>query len=372
MDKKKSLIERAESKAGLRVQLYRFVPKQVFRRTGYPISKVRTGSISLQVTRYLEDESLTLCIAMHTYIGLLLKISGPHFEWDEASQSAKVSALGARLLLCADLFDEYLGSLAPLDWNDGHIYLHSAYVNLFRATVIVAVDKVRLRQGLDYVDGRRLEKADVELLNRAAQAALRWISRPNSCQVNRRLYVEWKKTERSIHQYIDGLSSKTSQAVTVLVKLDTHQGYLYAPKEPLPELYQAVGPYVELFKIAASFIAQLKKVFPEALLGYLVKVTQSKEGKPQCVVLFSFAFASGPASWETLLQAFEVDFNNKRVRKLSPPIRLDVMDLTEILKKQPGPYVNHVRTLVNDFFVKELRYRRLNLPMKRRSWSRAA
>ena len=78
------------------------------------MSKVQSGSISLEVTRHLDDSQLKLSIAMHTYMGLLLKVAGQHFEWDDARQCAQSSALGARLLLCADLLDEYLGSRIPL------------------------------------------------------------------------------------------------------------------------------------------------------------------------------------------------------------------------------------------------------------------
>lgn len=136
MDKKRSLIEREESKVGLKVQLFK--PEQSTRAA--VLSKLQSGSITLEVSRHIDDSQLKLCIAMHTYMGLLLKVAGPHFEWDAARQCAQSSALGARLLLCADLLDEYLGSRIPLGWNDGDVHLHSAYVTLFRATVAVAAD----------------------------------------------------------------------------------------------------------------------------------------------------------------------------------------------------------------------------------------
>lgn len=365
MDKKRSLIESAESKAGLKVQLFK--PEQI--RGAAVLSKVQSGSISLKVTRHIDDSQLKLCIAMHTYIGLLLKVAGPHFEWDDARQCAKSSVLGARLLLCADLLDEYLGSRIPQGWNDGDVHLHSAYVTLFRATVAVASDQVRFKQGLNYVDCRRLKEEDVDLLNRGVRAALRWMAKPQSCGLNRRLYVEMKKTERSIDKYIQTLEPKLPNATTVLVKMKEFEEYDSTELEATSVDHCRAFQYVDFFKNASSYIAQFQKVWPDALLGKLAKVTHSEEARPQCGMLFFLSQASGAASWKTLLQAFNVDFNNKRMSKGVAPVRLDVADLTEALKKQSSSHMQGIHKLVGDLFVKDLRYRRLNLPRGRRSWS---
>ncbi len=369
MDKKRSLIEREENKVGLKVQLFKPEQSTSAAVIAPLMSKVQSGSISLEVTRHLDDGQLRLCIAMHTYIGLLLKVAGPHFEWDAARQCAQSSALGARLLLCADLLDEYLGSRIPLGWNDGDVHLHSAYVTLFRATVAVAVDQVRSKQGLNYVDCRRLKQEDVDLLNRGVSAALRWMAKPQSCGLNRRLSVEKTKTERSIDKYIQTLESKLPNATTVLVKMKVYEGDGSTEIKPSSLDHCSVLSYVEFFKNASSYITQFQKVWPEALLGKLARVTQSEEARPQCVMLFFLPKASGGASWKTLLQAFNVDFNNKRMSIGVAPVRFDVADLTEALKKQPGSSMQAIHRLVDDLFVKELRYRRLNLPKGRRSWS---
>lgn len=369
MDKKRSLIESAESKAGLKVHLLK--PEQSTSAAVFAplISKVQSGSISLEVTRHLADSQLKLCIAMHTYMGLLLKVAGPHFEWDGARQCTQISALGVRLLLCADLLDEYLGSRIPLGWNDGDVHLHSAYVTLFRATVAVAADQVRCKQGQSYVDCRRLKQEDVDLLNRGVSVAVRWMAKSQSCGLNRRLYVEMKKTERSIDKYIQTLEPKLLNAVTVLVKINAYEGSGFTELQATSVDHCSALSYVEFFKNASSYITQLQKVWPDELLGKLAKVTQSQEARPQCVMLFFLPQASGPASWKTLLQAFNVDFNNKRMSKAIAPVRLDVVDLTEALKKQSGSHIQAIHKLVDDLFVKELRYRRLNLPRGRRSWS---
>lgn len=365
MDKKRNLIEREESKVGLKVQLFK--PEQS--RSAAVLSKLQSGSIALEVSRHIDDSQLKLCIAMHTYMGLLVKVAGPHFEWDAARQCAQLSALGLRLLLCADLLDEYLGSRIPLGWNDGDVHLHSAYVTLFRATVAVAADQVRGKQGLNYVDCRRLKQEDIDLLNRGVSVALRWMAKSQSCGLNRRLSVEKTKTERSIEKYVQTLESKLPNAVTVLVKMKVHEGGGSTELKTSSLDQCSALSYVDFFKNASSYITQFQKVWPEALLGKLARVTQSEEARPQCVMLFFLPQASGPASWKTLLQAFNVDFNNKRMSKGVAPVRLDVADLTEALKKQPGSPMQAMHKLVDDLFVKELRYRRLNLPRGRRSWS---
>lgn len=369
MGKTRNLIEGAESKVGLKVRLFETEKGCRAPVLSTLMSKVQSGSISLEVTRHLEDSQLKLCIAMHMYMGLLLKVAGPHFEWDAARQCAQISALGVRLLLCADLLDEYLGFRIPLGWNDGDVQLHSAYVTLFRATVAVAADQVRCKQGLNYVDCRRLKQEDVDLLHRAVSAALRWMAKPQSCGLNRRLYVEMKKTERSIDKYIQTLEPKLSNTVTVLVKMKELEGYGSTELEATSVDHCRALSYVEFFKNASSYIAQFQKVWPDALLGKLAKVTQSEERRPLCVMLFFLSHVSGVASWKTLLQAFDVDFNNKRMSKGIAPVRLDVVVLTDALKKQPGSPVQAVHKLVGDLFVKELRFRRLNLPRGRRSWS---
>ena len=334
------------------------------------LSKLQSGSIALEVSRHIDDSQLKLCIAMHTYMGLLLKVAGPHFEWDAARQCAQSSALGARLLLCADLLDEYLGSRIPQGWNDGDVHLHSAYVTLFRATVAVAADKVRLTQGLNYVDCRKLKQEDVDLLNRGVRAALRWMAKPQSCGLNRRLYVEMKKTGRSINTYIEALKPQLPHAVTVLVKMALLEGYDYTESLSTPAGNFATQRYVTFFKIASSYIAQFQKVWPGALLGKLAKVTQTAEGYPQCVMLFFLSPGSGAANWKTLLQAFEVDFNKRRMSEGMAPVRLDILDLSEALKKQPSAFFPRLQKLIEDMFVKELRYRSLNLPKRRRAWSK--
>ena len=226
LTKKKSLLDATEANVGLFVKYYSV--EQVRGRGADERLKslAGTGRIALKVTQFQQDDQLALCVAMHTYMGLLLKIAGPHFEWGETSQSAVVTELGSRLLLCADLLEQYLSQRIPLGWNDDKVYLQSAYTNLFRATFAVSAAQVRTRQNRDFVDGRQLSKEDVAQLQRALKAALRWMSRPYSCTLNRHLYVEMLKTKRSIDKYVSHLERDISGAVTLLVEMNMLEGFV--------------------------------------------------------------------------------------------------------------------------------------------------
>lgn len=371
--KKKSLLEAAEAKAGLVVRQYSAEQVSGRRKDERLESLAGTGRITLKATRYLDDDQLALCMAMHTYMGLLSKTAGPHFDWNEAAQCAQVSELGKRLLLCADLLDEYLGRRIPLGWNDGGIYLQSAYITLFRASLAVAADKVRVRQGRYFVDSWSLSKDDVALLQRALNVALRWMARPHSCAANRRLYVEMLKTKRSIAKYVSALESATSQAVAVLVKMDVVEGYgsswaaMAGKGDPS---HIGVQAYLAFFKTASKYIAMLQKTWPESLIGHFAKVTRSEQGEPQCVILLFLQPESGTYSWKTKLQALHADFNKQRTAKRYDASQLSLTDLTPSIREQSGVRTQQVRQLIEDLFVKELRYRRLNLPARRRSWSK--
>lgn len=368
--KKKSLLEAAEAKAGLIVRQYSAELVSGKRKDERLAWQAGTGRITLKATQYLEDDQLALCVAMHTYMGLLSKIAGPHFDWNEASQCAEVSELGNRLLLCADLLDEYLVRKIPFGWNDEGAYIHSAYVELFRATLAVVIDRIRTRQGMQFVDCRLLIPEDIALLQRALKTVLRWMARPHSCAANRRLYVEMLKTRRSIEEYVAKFESKISQAVTVLVKIDVVSGCDYSGKgRGIGEAMDDVPGQrcVDFFKKAAAYTTLLQRTWPEAVIGYLAKVTRSNQGDPQCVMLFFLQPETGRFSWKTKLDALAADFNQQRPGKALAPCRVNVIDVDPTILKQPR---THVRQLIEDLFVRELRYRRLNLPARRRSMSK--
>lgn len=374
MREKKSILEISEAKVGLIVQFLTPEQTQNARRVRPFFSHVESGCITLKTTPFQDDDQLALCVAMHTYMGMLFKIGGPHFEWDEVSGCAVVSELGKRLLLCADLLDEYLGRRFPLGWNDWGIYCQSAYITSFRATLAIAIDKIRTRQRNHFVDCRLLTPEDVSLLQRALRTALRWMARPYSCAVNRRLYVEMLKTTRSIEKYVALLESTTSQATAVLVKMDVVEGY-GPPRAAMAgkgaPSHIGIQTYLDFFKAASKYIAILQKTWPESLIGHFAKVTRSNQGAPQCVILLFLQLESGAHNWKTKLQALDFDFNKQRTEKLYDPSRTTVIDLTPSIRNQSGVRTQQqVRQLIEDLFVKELRYRRLNLPARRRSWSK--
>lgn len=370
MNKKRSLIEGAESKVGLKVQFFELGQRKSATVLGPLISNVQSGSISLAVTHHIGDSQLKLCIAMHTYMGLLLKIAGPHFEWNVVSECAQVSELGKRLLLCADLFEEYLERRIPLGWNDQYIYLESARITSFRTTLAVAVNKIRLRQRRYFVDDSLLSKDDVALLQRALNAALRWMARERSRDLNKRLGLEMRRTKGSITSYIRSCENSWSQATVLLVKVDVKEGHSPFLAEMAgqgdPNLV-GIQTYLEFFRVASSYIAMLQKTWPKMLIAHLAKVTRSNQGAPQCVMLLFLQPELTTHSWKTKIQVLHADFNSQRIAKLHDPTSISATDLTQSVRKQ-----SKLRTqqLIEDLFVNELMFRRLNLPDGRRSWSK--
>lgn len=373
LTKKKSLLDATEANVGLLVKYYSVEQGRGRGADERLKSLAGTGRIALKVTQFQQDDQLALCVAMHTYMGLLLKIAGPHFEWGETSQSAVVTELGSRLLLCADLLEQYLSQRIPLGWNDDKVYLQSAYINLFRATFAVSAAQVRTRQNRDFVDGRQLSKEDVAQLQRALKAALRWMSRPYSCTLNRHLYVEMLKTKRSIDKYVRYLESHISGAVTLLVEMNMLEGFVdkqQTTEAVVSSEYSSAQAYMACFKTASSYISRFKTAWRGSLLGHLVKVTRSNQSAPQCVMLFFLKPLLPADDWKTQLHALEVDFNRQRLEKGCAPVRLTINDLALALQKHSGSRAFTVRQLIDDLFIKELHYRRLNLPTHRRSWSK--
>lgn len=370
MDKKRSLLERAEAKARLKVRLSAPAQTKSVPVTHPSVSRVQSGSIHLEVTRYIDDSQRKLCIAMHTYMGLILKVAGPHFEWDEVSECAQVSELGKRLLLCADLFDEYLERRVPLGWNDQYIYLESPRITSFRITLVLAVDKIRLRQRGYFVDASLLSKDDVALLQRALNAALRWMARERSRNLNKRLGLEMRRTKESITSYIRSCEIFWSKPTVLLVKVDVKEGHSSFLAEMAgqgdPNLV-GIQTYLEFFSVASSYIAMLQKTWPKMLIAHLAKVTRSNQGAPQCVMLLFLQPELTTHSWKTKLQVLHADFNSQRIAKLHDPTSISATDLTQSVRKQ-----SKLRTqqLIEDLFVNELMFRRLNLPDGRRSWSK--
>ena len=335
-------------------------------RAGPFSSIVETGRIALKLTRYQDDDQLALSVAMHTYMGLLLKVAGPHFAWNEAVGRAEVSELGKRLLLCSDILDSYLHQRMPLPWNLEDAYLESSYITLFRATLAAAVEKIRMKQGKRVVEPQQLTEVDVALLQRAVNAALRWMARPHSCALNRPLYVEMLKTKHSIEKYLDALEGQLSRLATLLVKVDVPEGHDYPAQELINS--SRLQPYTNLFKAASAYVALFQATWQGSLQGHVVKVTRSNQGNPQCVLLLFIRSDTGTPRWKLQLQALEADFNCKRKAKGCSQVLLSITDLTQALLEPSDS--RPVRQLVDDLFIKELRYRRLNLPARRRSWSK--
>lgn len=336
-------------------------------------AQVRAVRIVHKTFGFLEGEEQTLCVAMHTYMGLLLKIAGPHFQWDEVNQMPLVTQLGQRLLLCADLFEQYLCKRLPMGWNDGDAYLHTAYIDCFCETFAVAAEKIRFRQNRSFVQYELLNIEDIASLQTSLDAAVSRMASPQSSAQNRHLYIEMYKTKRSIDEYIHSIKSRRPSAVMLLVEMKPLRdlGNLQTMNEPAGlSPHSSVPGYMAFFKLASTYIAKFQALWKNEVAGYLVKVMRSIEGGPQCVMLLFLRPVLSARNWRKQLMALEYEFNDQHLQKGVSPFSLTVRDLTQPQSKQADAKATQVEQFIDDLFVNELRYRRLNLPKRRRSWAK--
>lgn len=371
--KKKNLLETAEAKAGLDVQIFTPEQSQKNRGLGALVSRADTRRISLVVTRYLDDEQLGLCVAMHTYMGLLLKVSGPHFDWCEVSHSAEVSELGKRLLLCSNLLNKYLERIFPSGWNDGAVYVQHANITAFLAIFAVAARKIRIVHDVDFIDARSLSKDDVYLLQRAQCLASRWMLRKYSVSVNKMLGSEMRRTKNSINDYILNIEKKLFEAVVFIAKVNILEGHgiFHIDKyEKRVTCNYDAQTYIDFFKAISKCIAILQKTWPNSLIGHLSKLTRSNQGKPQCVMLILLDSSYGLHDWKVRMQALFSDFNSYYSSKFYPLGCSEFFDITKSMSINSAVSVQQIKLLIEKLFITDLSYRRLNLPKRRRSWSK--
>lgn len=372
-------MERAEQKAGLAVKLSSAFERGKLPEPSSRIDCVESGRITLHGFPVIDDPHLVLSIAMHTYMDVARQTPGPHFAWNEVADSPDFSELGYRLLLCLDLLEQHLRILPP-PWNDGGIYLESAYVTLFQATLAVAAIKVRRTYNKNFLEQIRWQREDVALLQGALDEALNQMARPWACSVNRHLYVEMTKTKNSIAGYFSALQKKGVQPELLQCTMQMREGHFNLPDNgetfgTNPWIIPSASSYMANFKSASAYVALIKKTWPEYLIGHLIKVSQSAKGRPQCTMLLFFRpFDYAQKSWTTRLQGLEIDFSCDHASKLGAVPSFDFLSLkqsTELCvsaKKVKG--WDSVWQLVDALFIRELRYRRIKLPARSRSWSK--
>ena len=92
------MLQAAEASVGLSVECYDPLISGNRHKHNHLQSQARAVRIVHKTIGYQDCEEHALCVAMHTYMGLLLKIAGPHFQWDEANRMPLATELGQRLL----------------------------------------------------------------------------------------------------------------------------------------------------------------------------------------------------------------------------------------------------------------------------------
>ena len=367
------MLQAAEASVGLSVEYYDPLISGNRHKHNHLQSQARAVRIVHKTFGYLDGEEHALCVAMHTYMGLLLKIAGPHFHWDETNRMPLATELGQRLLLCADLFEEYLRKRLPIGWNDGNVYLHTAHIDCFCEIFAAAVEKIRFRQNRLFVQYELLNKDDIASLQASLDAAVCRMASPQSSAQNRHLYIEMYKTKRSIDDYIHGIESSLPSAVTLLVEMKPLSGFgvLQAiDKSAALSPHASVFPYMTFLKVASTYMAKFQAIWKNEVLGYLVKVTRASEGGPQCVMLLFLRPVLSALNWRKQLMALEDELNDRHLQKGESPFSLTIHDLTLPQSKQADVKATHMLQFIDDLCVGELRYRRLNLPKRRRSWAK--
>ena len=367
------MLQAAEASVGLSVEYYDPLISGNRHKHNDLQSQARAVRIVHKTFGFLEGEEQALCVAMHTYMGLLLKIAGPHFHWDATNRMPLATELGQRLLLCADFFEEYLCKRLPMGWNEGDVYLHTAHIDCFCEIFAVAVEKIRFRQNSSFVQYERLNKDDVASLQASLDAAVCRMASPQSSAQNRHLYIEMYKTKRSIDGYIHGIERSLPSAVTLLVEMKLPRGFgsLQTTDDSAAlNPHASVLPYMAFLKSASTYMVKFQALWKNEVLGYLVKVTRASEGGPQCVMLLFLRPVLSARNWRKQLMALEYEFNDQHLQKCASPFSLTVHDLTLPQSKQADAKATQVEQFIDDLFVNELRYRRLNLPKRRRSWAK--
>ena len=92
------MLQAAEASVGLSLEYYDPLISGNRHKHNHLQSQARAVRIVRKTIGYQDCEEHALCVAMHTYMGLLLKIAGPHFQWDEANRMPLATELGQRLL----------------------------------------------------------------------------------------------------------------------------------------------------------------------------------------------------------------------------------------------------------------------------------
>lgn len=338
------------------------------------------------MTVALSNASWKLTQRIHRAMAEALLNTGPHIEWNAVTEQCVTSSVGLELLTCMCVLavrEQLLEFRNPRYMRENQFFEETVHVQVFRGLLGEMGQKLVDQYDVRDVDAliRRLPRAVVEELQLAVLLALEELNaRVTDANVNKRLYDEMFKTQRSLSSYLNSLKQKRSKIKLMQPML---LGFDWEMRASLHDLkvngfdgalqLQFPDDHLAEFARASSFVARIKKAYPGGLAGHLIRLVHSDEGcYPMCILVL-FMHVGFPPVNELDLRLLWADhiFGRKRgIQAVLIPGFITVREnLLPLNAQDSGAWERLTRwILVN--FLGELKFRRLDIPARKRSWSR--
>lgn len=328
-------------------------------------------------------DCLTLRKSIHTYMSLANEVPGLHFNWSAETHSAELSALGKRLIACLDLYRKQLLGLNSEEdverpWNSD-MYVESANVRIFRKTLVQVANGIRKKHNSEYLSNIDLRADEIEALQRSVEGALVLMKRPSARRINKRLYDEMFKTNRSIQNFLAEVEKNNSRFGVLPLSLSFSSEQRFRLPRDFPGLKglpkgSFPANYLDHFERASAFVSVLKKELNREVIGHLVKLTGANPSDPRCLVLLIISDqacakldllkAQVESIWADHVLGMKEDF---RSIPFAPGIKINALiKISGSLQKSAS-----LSLWVDKVFIQELKYQRLRLPERRRSWAKS-
>ncbi len=371
-------IEAVDARVGIKFQDVGRVAKHY----GRPHLKIDNLVVKGPRHSSLEDCQM-LRKVIHAYMAFANEVPCEHFNWSDETNSAEFSDLGMRLIACLDLYQKKILGLGndaavELTWNSD-IYAESANVRIFRKVLVRTADEIRKKHRSEFLSNIQLRREEVEALQRSMQGALALTNRPRARRLNKRLYDEMFKTKRSIQDCLPKIKNTYPRFGVLPLILSFSSEERFRLLSMLPDLnILRVLPfptnYLNHFEHVSAFASTLKKELNREVVGHLVKLTGVSQSDPQCILLL---FITQQACENIALLQAHVKFiwadhvlgtKDKNLRDVSFVSGIKINSLIEISSsKESDTFSNWVESVL----IQELKYQRLRLPARRRSWGKS-
>lgn len=333
------------------------------------------------VDRPIRRDLLVLRRTIHDLMNRALEEEEAHCPDDAREAWLNRKSVRGQLFLCLvrlEAFSDQEEARAPDGRLLGIDHSETVQVSVFRSCMLNAARLVRSRYGGAPLKGvrRRINSADVSELEHAFQAAREALVGKDHAR-NKRMRVQHAKNAFSIQGYVRSLLGDTAVGDVECFELSLNAQQRDTLASIGVEGFTAVAPirfpqdYIADFARVSGFVALLKKVWPDAIRGHLVKLLQHTERFPVCLlVLFWSANARLERvdihrAWKQHLFGRESDLN----------AHYHAPGLYHVKQFSANPSERETREAeveawVQRYFIDDLQYQRLALPSRRRSWSR--